>query len=137
MTDEAKNGSNSWSMNDWASWLAPGVEFSAVRSGQLDVLSGVQTLTDMAIKALRAAVNDPMIAVQALIFGPPCLVDWPIFSFACDVHGIRKALCAACQHLAEALPTCYRSPMEFHLMEAATCKSVIDSCYVMEISGLY
>jgi uncharacterized membrane protein len=48
-------------------WLVRcGVEILAVRSGQLDVLLGVQTMTDVAVKALSAAVNDPMTAVQAL-----------------------------------------------------------------------
>ena len=45
-----------------------GVDISAVRSGQLDVLLGVQTLTDIAVKALSAAINDPMTAIQALDF---------------------------------------------------------------------
>uniref|UniRef100_A0A7S3DSH1 Uncharacterized protein n=1 Tax=Entomoneis paludosa TaxID=265537 RepID=A0A7S3DSH1_9STRA len=45
-----------------------GVDIYAVRDGQMDVLLGVQTLTDIAVKALSAAINDPMTAVQCLDF---------------------------------------------------------------------
>ena len=48
--------------------IRSGVEITALRDGRFDVLLGVQTLTDIAVKALSAAINDPMTAVQALDF---------------------------------------------------------------------
>ena len=68
--------------------VASGVEISTFRSGQLDVLLGVQQLTDVAVKALSAAVNDPMTAIQALdclavLFGWLAHLAFAI-SCACD-----------------------------------------------------
>ena len=48
-------------------WLiSDGVEISTGRSGELDVLLGVQQLTDVAVRALSPGVNDPVTAIQAL-----------------------------------------------------------------------
>jgi len=47
-------------------WISSGVEITTGRSGRLDVLLGISQLSDVAVKALSAAINDPMSAVQAL-----------------------------------------------------------------------
>jgi uncharacterized membrane protein len=61
--------------------ISKGLEIATVRSGELDVLLGVQQLTDVAVRALSQAVNDPMTAVQALdylssLFGRLCHLDF-------------------------------------------------------------
>ena len=63
--------------------IASGLEITTARSGELDVLLGVQQLTDVAVRALSAAVNDPMTAVQALdylstLFGRLASLELPI-----------------------------------------------------------
>ena len=46
--------------------IAKGVIIRPIRSGNLDVTLGIQQLSDVASKALSAAVNDPFTAIQAL-----------------------------------------------------------------------
>ena len=43
-----------------------GIELSTYRSGTLDVSLGIQQISDVATRALSAAINDPHTAVQAL-----------------------------------------------------------------------
>ena len=63
--------------------ISKGLEITTARSGDLDVLLGVQQLTDVAVRALSAAVNDPMTAIQALdylstLFGRLAHLSFPI-----------------------------------------------------------
>lgn len=63
--------------------ISKGLEIATVRSGELDVLLGVQQLTDVAVRALSQAVNDPMTAVQALdylssLFGRLCHLSFNV-----------------------------------------------------------
>lgn len=74
--------------------IASGLEITTARSGELDVLLGVQQLTDVAVRALSAAVNDPMTAVQALdylstLFGRLASLELPI-GCARDKKGVLR-----------------------------------------------
>ena len=76
-------------------WLiSAGVQITAGRSGELDVLLGVQQLTDVAVRALSPGINDPMTAIQALdylssLFGRLAHLD---FSISCvrDQNGFIR-----------------------------------------------
>ncbi|CAB9502186.1 Membrane [Seminavis robusta] len=74
--------------------IAKGLEITTARSGELDVLLGVQQLTDVAVRALSAAVNDPFTAVQALdylstLFGRLARLSFPI-GCAKDKNGVVR-----------------------------------------------
>ena len=74
--------------------IASGLEITTARSGELDVLLGVQQLTDVAVRALSPAVNDPMTAVQALdylstLFGRLARLNFPI-GCARDKRGVIR-----------------------------------------------
>ena len=79
--------------------ISKGLEISTVRSGELDVLLGVQQLTDVAVRALSAGVNDPMTAVQALdylssLFGRLCHLDFYV-NVARDIDANDMIRCSA------------------------------------------
>mmetsp|Transcript_23958 Transcript_23958/g.37012 ORF Transcript_23958/g.37012 Transcript_23958/m.37012 type:complete len:515 (+) Transcript_23958:64-1608(+) len=74
--------------------IASGLDITTARTGELDVLLGVQQLTDVAVRALSAAVNDPMTAIQALdylssLFGRLAPLDFPI-GCATDSRGVIR-----------------------------------------------
>ena len=46
--------------------VARGVKISTVRSSDLDVTLGIQQLSDIAVRALSQAVNDPHTAIQCM-----------------------------------------------------------------------
>jgi uncharacterized membrane protein len=79
--------------------ISKGLEISTVRSGELDVLLGVQQLTDVAVRALSAGVNDPMTAVQALdylssLFGRLCHLDFYV-NVVRDIDANDRIRCSA------------------------------------------
>ena len=79
--------------------ISKGLEISTVRSGELDVLLGVQQLTDVAVRALSPGVNDPMTAVQALdylssLFGRLCHLDFYV-NVAIDSDANDMIRCSA------------------------------------------
>lgn len=78
------------------SLIVSGVDISAVRSGQLDVLMGVQTLSDIAVKAVSAAINDPMTAIQVLDYLSTLFCRLTQLSFTIQSERDAKGILRAC-----------------------------------------
>mmetsp|Transcript_8982 Transcript_8982/g.24899 ORF Transcript_8982/g.24899 Transcript_8982/m.24899 type:complete len:567 (+) Transcript_8982:107-1807(+) len=76
--------------------ISSGVSITAMRDGQMDVSLGILTLTDIAVKALSAAINDPMTAVQALDFISTLFGRLAALSFSIQCIRDSKGVIRAC-----------------------------------------